>query len=62
MIPFAEALERRRMEQFVALLTDVEGALSLLLPEERAEFERCQQSIIDARAYAQRHAHEFWVG
>jgi hypothetical protein len=33
-----------------------------LSAEERAEYERCQQSVIDARRYAERHAHEWWIG
>ena len=52
----------RDLTKFMALLTTVEGVLSLLPPEEQAEYERCQRSIIDARAHAQRHAHEIWIG
>lgn len=50
------------LDRFMHLLTTVEGVLSLLPPEERAEYERCQQSIIDARDHAQREAHKFWIG
>lgn len=52
----------RDLAKFMALLTTVEGVLSLLPPEEQAEYKRCQQSVIDARRYAERHAHEHWIG
>lgn len=45
-----------------ALLLDVDAAIEHLSPEERAEYHRCQQSVVDARDYAQRHAHEHWIG
>jgi ADP-heptose:LPS heptosyltransferase len=51
-----------QLAEFAALLTDVNAAIALLSPEERAEYERCQQSVIDARRYAERHAHEIWIG
>lgn len=51
-----------QLEQLAAVLIDVDACIALLPVEERAEYERCQQSVIDARDYAQRHAHEYWIG
>jgi hypothetical protein len=34
----------------------------LLTPEELAEHKANLQSIVDARAYAEAHAHEIWIG
>lgn len=53
---------REQLADMAALLIDVDACIALLPPEERAEYERCQQSVIDARAYAERHAHEYWIG
>lgn len=62
MITFTEDLERARLGRIAALLTDVNAALKYLPLEERAEYERCQQSVIDARDHAQRNAHKYWIG
>jgi hypothetical protein len=48
--------------RLAALLCNVEEATKLLPPEEQENYARAQQSVIDARDYAQRHAHEYWVG
>lgn len=50
------------LAELAAVLIDVDAAVALLPPEERAEYARCQQSVIDARRYAERHAHEHWIG
>lgn len=62
MSDFETDLERARLAQLAAFLTDVRAAIALLPPEEQAEYDRCQQSVIDARHYAERHAHEHWIG
>lgn len=48
--------------RLVALLCNVEEAVKLLPLEEQEAYARAQQSIVDARDYAQRHAHEYWIG
>lgn len=58
----ASEMTPERLAEVAAVLVDVDACIALLPAEERAEYERCQQSVIDARRYAERHAHEHWIG
>lgn len=46
----------------VDLLVDPDKALELVSAEERAEFERCRDSIIEARRAGERTARDLWIG
>lgn len=48
--------------QLVAALADPQAALDALPAAERAEYERCRQSVIDARREGERIARELWIG
>lgn len=55
-------LDSPTLEELAALLTDPEVLAGKYLPqEEQDEYRRCTESIIEARRYAEAHAHEFMV-
>lgn len=45
-----------------AILTVARDPARVLPPEEVAEYERCQQSVIDARRSAERNEGQRWIG
>jgi CYTH domain-containing protein len=46
---------------FEALLLDVNAVIAQLPLEEREEYERCQQSVVDARRHAVQHEGQLWI-
>jgi hypothetical protein len=58
----AADLAAARLERLADLLVDVDAAAQFLTPEECAEYERCRDSVIDARRYAERMAPFMWIG
>jgi hypothetical protein len=58
----ADDLSAARVERLADLLMDVEAAAQFLTPDERAEYERCRDSVIEARRHAERMAPFMWVG
>jgi hypothetical protein len=48
--------------RLIALVTDLDAACDALPQEEKEEYERCQQSVIDARRAAEREGREIWIG
>lgn len=54
--------EQPTLEELTAILTDPDVlAGKYLSQEERDEHRRCTESIVEARAYAQAHAHEHYI-
>jgi hypothetical protein len=51
----------KELQRLAALLCDVEAAIALLPEDERKRYTEAQQSVVDARRYAERHAHEHWI-
>lgn len=50
------------LERLAALLADPDAAIALLPESEQQRYREAQESVIEARRYAQRHAHEIWIG
>lgn len=49
-------------EELVAILSDPDVLAGKYLPqEEQDEYRRCQQSVVDARRYAEAYAHEHCI-
>jgi hypothetical protein len=48
--------------KLIELLSSVEACRDLVSPEEWAEYERCRDSIVEARRAAERMAPFMWVG
>ena len=59
MTPSRQRWTDEELAELVDLLCNSDAGLT---PEEVAEYERCQQSVIDARRAAERDAHKFWIG
>jgi hypothetical protein len=49
------------LDALAALATDPEALIAALPEEEIAEYERCKQSVIDARRAGERIARETWI-
>lgn len=50
-------------EELVAILTDSDVLAGKHLPQaEQDEHRRCVRSVVEARRWAEAHAHEFYVG
>lgn len=50
-----------QMKKLVKVLSDPEAAMAALPQAEREAYERAQQSVVDARRYAEAHAHEHFI-
>lgn len=59
--PSAQGLSPEQIEALKHMWADPEKVCRMLSPEEREEYQRAQQSVVDARNSAQRHAGEIWI-
>jgi hypothetical protein len=60
--PHSDAVSEEADPKLVAILTDLDAACDALPQEEKEEYERCQQSIVDARRAAEREGWHIWIG
>lgn len=58
----AAATESHDLAEMARILTDPQAIRNALPPEEVAEYERCQQSVIDARRSAERNEGRRYIG
>lgn len=50
-----------QLADMARVLSDPDAAMAALPEAERLEYERCKQSVIDARRAGGRIAHELWI-
>lgn len=53
--------DEAELDKLARLLSDPEAAAACLPQEEHEHYERCQRSVVEARRYAEAHAHEHYV-
>lgn len=54
-------ISQEAVKRVIELLSDSQKLEDALPPEEREMYERCQQSIVDARRYANQIEGQIWI-
>lgn len=57
-----QPLTRDELEELAALLISPAAIREFVSEEDWAEYERCRDSVIEARRHAEREGHNIWIG